>query len=157
MSVDVLTIVCGTDFSNASAEAVRYACDLTDKLGAELHLLHIIHDFAAEVPDYGEGLVFPGYLEHLAERKLDLEKAAARRLQGLVDDDWRARHKLTSVLRIGRPVDEILAYARKVKADMIVLGTHGRTGLAHALLGSVTEKVLRQAPCAVTVVPPTPR
>jgi nucleotide-binding universal stress UspA family protein len=130
------TVLHPTDFSDRSGCAYQLACALARDYGARLVLLHV------KPPDiiYGEGWVLPPDPE--AER-CDL----LNRLKGLRPADrslevWR-------VLQEGSPTEVILRTAEEVHADLIVMGTHGRTGLGRLLLGSVAEAVLRQAPCPV--------
>lgn len=154
MSLKINQIVCATDFSETSQRALEYATELTDKFDAELHLLHVIRDPATEMPYYGDGLVFPAYLEHTAERQEELEAAAYKQMNPLIDNDWSAAHRVAMAVEHGVPFVQIVRFAKSVSADLIVLGTHGRTGLKHMLLGSVAERVVQHAPCAVLTVRP---
>jgi universal stress protein A len=154
MTLKMNQIVCATDFSETSHRAIEYATELTDKFRAELHLLHVVHDPATELPAYGEGLVFPGYLEQTTQRLEELEAAAFRHLKPLIDPEWASSHRVAFAVEHGVPFVEIIRFAKSVAADLIVLGTHGRTGLKHMLLGSVAERVVQHAPCAVLTVRP---
>jgi nucleotide-binding universal stress UspA family protein len=116
-----------TDFSTASETAGRTAREMALQAGGRLHVVHVIPpviDPAAAT-------------EHLA-------RAAARLGDGVT---------VETVLLSGHVVREILAYARDKRIDLIVLGTHGRTGVSRAILGSVAESVVRLAPCLVLTVP----
>jgi nucleotide-binding universal stress UspA family protein len=154
MTLAIKTIVCATDFSETASRAVEYAKELTDKFDAELHLLHVIHDYSTEWPTYGDGVVFPGYLEHIGEKQEDLEVAALNKLHEQLPAEWQKTHKVALAVQEGKQFVEIVRFARDVNADLIVIGTHGRGMLAHALLGSVAEKIVQKAPCPVLTVKP---
>ena len=131
------TILVGTDFSDTSDRALDYAIDLAKLLGAAVTVVH-----SYELPVYG----FPdGALIATVEMATRLMTAAQAALSQTCETRAGKGVKLTPVLRQGIPWEEIHAVAEEVGADMIVIGTHGRKGLAHALLGSVAEKVVRTA------------
>lgn len=148
------TIVLPTDFSEYAAEAVPYACELADRFDAELHVLHVIHDVATQLPDFGMGLSIPAFRDNLGARKEQFEEAALKQLTGVLPDGWEKNRRVVLSTRFGTPFVEIVRYAQQHRADMIVIGTHGRSGLVHALMGSVAEKVVRKAPCPVFTVRP---
>ncbi|MBI1312578.1 universal stress protein [bacterium] len=134
-------IVVPTDFSDHSVKAVRYGAELASKFGAELHLVHAIE---ATPVMYGEGAYFP------PETQAELEAAAVKQLDSVdVGADGVA---VVRKVVPGHPFVEIIRYAREVDAGLIVIGTHGRGAIAHMLLGSVAEKVVRKAPCPVLTV-----
>jgi nucleotide-binding universal stress UspA family protein len=83
-----------------------------------------------------------------------LEKHAKEQLEQFVPADWRAKHQVTLACQRGTPFVEIVRYARREVIDLIVMGTHGRGAIAHMLLGSVAERVIRKAPCPVLTVRP---
>lgn len=148
------SILVPLDFSDCSREALKHARDLVDKFGSKLHVLHVIHDLSTELPDFGMGLAFPAFLEDLSSKQEELEEAALNALAREVDPAWQKGKHVTLATRQGPPFVEIVRYAREHAIGLIVMGTHGRSGLTHALLGSVTEKVLRKAPCPVLTVRP---
>jgi nucleotide-binding universal stress UspA family protein len=139
-------ILLPTDFSEHSAAARVYACEFAQQFGAELHLLHVIQDLAPLVPEPGAALAPP--VDYLRE----LELNANAMLERAVDPNWAAGKTIVRAVRQGPPFLEIIRYAKETNIDLIVLGTHGRGGLAHMLLGSVAEKVVRKAPCPVLTV-----
>lgn len=145
------SVLLPTDFSQPSLAAVPYACDLAEAFGAELHVLHVIHDLTTEVPDFGMGLAFPGYLEQLPKRMQKLEEAAIHQLSEVLPDGWK-KTRIILATRKGPPFQRIIEYAREHQTDLIVMGTHGRGMLKHTLLGSVAERVVRKAPCPVLTV-----
>ena len=134
-----------TDFSDCAAEALTKAVDLVQKLGGEVVLLQVL----IETPLYGEGMLGIPNVQSIydAQRKWAEETLEARvgelRTRG-IEASWR--------VQTGVPVEEIVKMAGTEHADMIVIGTHGRTGLNRALLGSVAERVIRLAPCPVLTV-----
>ena len=133
-------ILAPTDFSEYSAEAIGYACALADKFGSELHFLHILEVHASSTPVFGAGLAFsPRIRESRAAVEQALELVA----------DGRAAVRATAE---GPTFLEILRYAKDNEIDLIVMGTHGRSGLAHVMLGSVAERIVRKAPCPVLTV-----
>lgn len=141
-------ILVPVDFSECSRAAVRAAVGLAARYGAEVELLHV-HD-APWTPEAvtvrtedGREVAAEQYLEEESQRQLT-ELAAS------VPELARIAHRKS--IRTGMSHDIILNRARAAGADLIVMGTHGRTGLSHLLMGSVAEKVLRGAPCPVLVV-----
>jgi nucleotide-binding universal stress UspA family protein len=130
-----------TDFSECSDAAVKYATALARAFGAELHLLH--------VPEHPGEMAEAEYPIGLFET---MQNAAHDRLSKLLSpEDQRA---ITSqfAMRIGSPYAEIMRYAQQRDIDLIVMGTHGRGFVAHMVMGSVAEKVVRKAPCPVLTV-----
>lgn len=145
-SIALKSLLVPTDFSEASECALRYGRALAHAFGASLHVVHVIEDlvataWAAEV-----------YVTSLPALREEIEKDAQERLARLLDADERERLHARVVLLNGNPFVEILRYARAHEIDLIVLGTHGRGPVAHMLLGSVAEKVVRKATCPVLAV-----
>jgi nucleotide-binding universal stress UspA family protein len=139
-------ILCPTDFSAVSLRAEAYATALARHYGAALHLLHVDPPMPIMAP-YGEIPVDIRLFEDQREQATrDLAEATARVSAAGV--------AVETSLRGGNPAREILAVADEQGCDLVVLGTHGRGGVEHLLLGSVTEKVVRKASCPVMVVPP---
>ena len=125
------------DFSEDSLNALASACDLATQFGAELLLLHVIEPihFITESDVYTEQ-------RHLSNAQLE-RIAGALREQG---------QRFRSMTRGGIPSKVIVETAKRARASLIVMGTHGRTGLAHAVIGSIAEKVVRTASCPVLTV-----
>jgi nucleotide-binding universal stress UspA family protein len=134
------------DFSPHSEQALRYAAALADKFGAELFLLHVFQDltiYQTEVVSGAPPIVPP--VEQLT--------ASARgEMARLVREKKLDRFPTHTEIVEGGPVEEIVDYAKEKNIDLIVMGTHGRGWLAHVLMGSVAEKVVRKAPCPVLTV-----
>ena len=142
-------IVCPTDFSQAAATAERQAAALAGPLGAEIVLLHV----ASETPLWRETLGTPQVRAVFEAQRKWAADALAERAVALAGQGVSAR----GLVKVGVPWEQIVRLAADEGADMIVMGTHGRTGLDRLLLGSVTERVVRRAPCPVLTVRPDDR
>ncbi|HPD15584.1 MAG TPA: universal stress protein [Planctomycetota bacterium] len=137
-----------TDFSAYANHALPYALGMAQDHGAELHVLHVVPTPEVVAQFDVAGPVFDASL--LAE----LEQGAREQLEKVVPAGARGAVSVTLAVRRGAAFVEIVRYAREEGIDLIVLATHGRTGLRHALFGSVAEKVVRKAPCPVLSVRP---
>src|SRR5262245_28247096 len=136
-------ILVPVDFSEPSLKALKYALAFAEQFGAKLSLLHVLEPVV--VPDFAS-VPIPMDNNRLAtSAKARLEQLCKRR--GL---ERRLVHK--KLVRTGTPFREITDAARELKVDLIVIATHGYTGLAHAILGSTAERVVRHAPCPVLTV-----
>lgn len=133
-------ILVPTDFSEYSGEAIGYACALADKFEAELHLLHVLESQISSTPIFAGGLALNPIVNESRE-------AAEKALVQTAPE--RAAVRATAE---GPPFLEILRYAKDNNIDLIVMGTHGRAGLAHVMLGSVAERVVRKSTCPVMTV-----
>jgi universal stress protein A len=141
-------ILAPSDFDACSTPTIRYAAELAEKFGAELILLHIVQDLTLAMPD----AVMPTPVP--APMLTQLIDAAKTGLENLVKAENLGRFNPRLEVRVGSPAGEIVAVANELKVDLVCIGTHGRGGLAHFLLGSVAEKVVRQAPCPVLTIRP---
>jgi len=133
------TILHPTDFSDRSAHALRLACSLARDYGARLVVLHVAEP---PPPPYEQGVMLP------VSADLDEERADLERLAVPDDDVIRVERRFEK----GDPAAVTLRVADELHADLIVMGTHGRTGLSRLLMGSVAEKVVRRATCPVLTV-----
>lgn len=147
MTIQLQKILLPTDFSKLSENAINYACELATRFDAELHLLHALEVHPDFTPTFGMGLDLPGYV---SESKAAVEK----KLASVLDPLWATGRKIVHSAVEGSPKVEIVRYARENEIDLIVLSTHGRTGLIHVLMGSVAESVVRTAPCPVLTMRP---
>ena len=147
MQFQIGRILVPVDFSEHSQKALRYALAFALQFGAEVTLVHIV-----------EQMVYPGDWMYppLAVTDFATEKReqVLERLRAL---DAGSEVKTKHVVRLGRAWQEVIEIAQEQKADMIILATHGYTGLKHVLLGSVAEKIVRHAPCPVLSVRPEER
>jgi nucleotide-binding universal stress UspA family protein len=138
-------ILVPTDFSACADEAARTALEFAERFGATLTLFHAHMPPVAAIADGGAFVPGPHTLSQLTEEA----KAALERLKGELD---RGTVKIDVQSIYGPSSDAIVRFAREGGYDMIVLGTHGHTGLKHLLLGSVAERVVRTASCPVMTV-----
>ncbi|MBM4147622.1 MAG: universal stress protein [Lentisphaerae bacterium] len=146
MEIRIDRILCPVDFSMNSEHALLYATAFATSHGAELLLLHVVP------PPVYEGMDVGGFYELPAEAVQELADACNRRLEQVAESARKRHPKVAAKLVSGNPFLEIVKTAREEKADLIVMGTHGRTGMAHVLMGSVAERVVRKAPCPVLTV-----
>jgi nucleotide-binding universal stress UspA family protein len=128
-------ILCPVDFSKPSQRALETALDLAARLGAELRVIHVYQLPASALPE--------GVVETPADIEAVLEGRLTKELAAFVKPASAQGVKITTGVCEGMPYVEIVEAADELGADLIVMGTHGRTGLAHLLLGSVAERVLR--------------
>lgn len=138
-------ILCPVDFSETARAAMETAIELSGRFDAELVLVH-----AYPIPGY----TFPDGSAVASSRMLqDLSDEAARHLEEWRDLAVKAGAKRVSVeTAVGDPAGEIVRVAQESRIDLVVMGTHGRTGIEHALMGSIAERVVRRAKCPVLTV-----
>ncbi len=130
-------ILCAVDFSDPSARALQYALALAERLGAQVDVIHVY-----QFPNYAveDGAVeLPPYVQQ------DLAIRLRERLEQFVKEKAGEGSKTSTHLVEGIPYLEIVAAAKEHQADLVVVGTHGRTGLSHMFLGSVAERVVRSS------------
>ncbi len=142
-------ILCAVDFSTNSRDALRVAAETAVASDGELI---IAHAWTPPVYFMGETVGLP------ASFLADIVATAQRELAGWkIEAEGFGAKRVSTVFLTGAPWHEVIGLAKQDPAiDLIVTGTHGRTGLKHALLGSVAEKIVRHSPCAVLVIPPKP-
>jgi nucleotide-binding universal stress UspA family protein len=136
-------ILVSTDFSNNSCQALPYANTYAQQFGAEVYLVHVIEEppFMSDVKNVP-----------LVMSDKQLQQKAHNDLDALAAEEFDEAVKVHPMVRHGKAKDEIVAAARELNVDLIMISTHGRTGLKRALLGSVAEVVVRHAHCPVLVV-----
>lgn len=136
-------ILCPIDHSDCSKEALRYAVSFAMKDEAKLYLLHVIdiRSFDESIDAMSKQIPDDETLNQLKTKLLDC-----------IPEEIRSGMDVEAIVVQGIPFAEIISTARKENIDMIVIGSHGRTGIAHIMLGSVSEKVVRKAPCPVLTV-----
>jgi universal stress protein A len=142
MHIELQNICVPIDFSETSASALNYAKALAEAFHARLHLLHVLVSWIPDT-DFPINPQFYVELEQSARKQLESQLTAAER------EKYQAHLELVSGMS---EFLEIIRYARDKNIDLIVLGTHGRGPIAHMLLGSVAEKIVRKAPCPVLTV-----
>lgn len=148
MFVELRRILFPTDFSEPAKQAQHYAIALADKFDSELHLLHVVPQITIPLPEASSSWTLPE-----SDLQQQVEDAQMRLLQE-IGPQWIDRHRAVQAVKIGYVVEEIVQYAKDEEIDLIVLGTHGHTGLTHLLMGSTAEKVVRLATCPVLTVHP---
>ncbi len=139
-------ILVPTDFTDPSNEALETAIELARGSGATVDLVHVAVEAAYPLPPPIDVATLP----------LDMDRVLDRSDQGLAAEEKRVRAAglaCETTTLIGRPDTEIVNRARGTHADLIVMGTHGRSGLAHALFGSNVDRVVQHAPCPVLILP----
>lgn len=144
----VKKILFPTDFSEASHFALGYAVEMKKIFKAELEIAHVLFDEANIVSFYLPQMTMQnisGEFEEGAMKQFEEFTSSAKELEGIT---------YTKKLLKGTPYNEIVKEAADGNFDMIIIGTHGRTGLEHVLFGSTAEKVVRKAPCPVLTVRP---
>ena len=147
MSTLFSQILLPTDFSEAGQPASAYACEMARQFNAVLHCMHVVDDsyqyWSAMGPE--PVIVGPPPQELIEAAKQRLERFCAEHVRDLP-------RSVVQFVSLGSPFVEIIGYAKEHAIDLIIMGTHGRGAIAHALLGGTTEKVVRKAPCAVLTV-----
>jgi nucleotide-binding universal stress UspA family protein len=144
--IQISSVLVAFDFSDTSRSALTYGCNLARAFGARLHVLHVADVISTSAAQfYPEG---PGDPEDKAGQ------LALGQLRTLLDAEGVPDAR--PAVRVARdPAGDIVEYARDVHADLVVIGTHGRTGVSRLIMGSVAEHVVRTAPCPVLVVRPS--
>jgi nucleotide-binding universal stress UspA family protein len=135
------------DFSIHSKQALRYAVPMAEQFDATLHLVYVVEPTVYPA-DLGFGqVVLPGVEDELREK-------GEEELRNLIDDEIGDRVAATATVRTGRPYQEILREVEEKGIDLIVMATHGHTGVEHFLFGSTAARVVRTATCPVLTVRP---
>jgi nucleotide-binding universal stress UspA family protein len=140
-------ILVPVDFSDDSLRALQYAKDFATPFKAELVLLYVVEPIYYATP--ADMYATSPNLALLIDEQRRSGKAQLARLEAKLA---KGRRKVRGVLKAGSPAQVIVDTAKRLKADMIIMSTHGRSGLAHVLLGSVAERVVRGASCPVLTV-----
>ena len=147
--IEISRILHPTDFSDSSMPALQYASDFARRFNAELHLISVV-DARAFTGTSSEPEFFP------ADFMEEYIKGVEKQLADLTFEGMNYCRMIVRYTLAGTPFVEIIKYAGDNDIDMIIMGTHGRTGLGHLVIGSVAENVVRKAPCPVlTVCPPS--
>lgn len=141
----IQTVLFPTDFSEHARHAWSYALTFAHAFNAELVVLHVVAPPPRPIDAFGAQVDPTALLDSL---RAEADAALTRLAQDARNRGLRCRAET----RVGVDYEEIVEAASLQRADLIVMATHGRTGLAHALLGSVAERVVRRAPCPVLTV-----
>jgi nucleotide-binding universal stress UspA family protein len=146
--IRIRNILAPTDFSAPSLHACKYAKELASRFQAHVHLITVVESTVPLVPE--AGLLF----SHQADKLLEQQKAARTALEKFAADPMFGDQRPRLHVLAGNPHKELLEFAKNHEIDLIVVGTHGRSGLSHLLMGSVAEKIVRLASCPVLTVRP---
>jgi nucleotide-binding universal stress UspA family protein len=141
-------ILIPTDFSSSSENAMRYAVSFAKEYNAELIVLHVIKE--SHRPKHLITTLSDEEIDKIIADEIGLAKKAMEQFVNVFGEGLNVQRLIKS----GIPVVEIVESAKEEKVDLIVMGTHGQTGTRHALIGSVAERVVRNAPCPVFTVKP---
>jgi nucleotide-binding universal stress UspA family protein len=137
-------ILAPSDFSHHSESAIKSAFELAEQFGATLHLVHVLAEPVSAIAP--EPMIVasqpPEYYQ-------ESEKACLEALQKVSDTHNSGKVTIQKAALWGSPVESVLEYAARNPIDLIVISTHGRTGLSHVIMGSVAESIIRNAPCPV--------
>ena len=145
MTESITRILVPVDFSANSERALHYAATLAGQVGASVELLHVVEDFTY-------GVLSEVYVPNLPDVMQETINNAVERLASLKASVFPHGSDVETIAYVGRPALTIVQHAKAGGFDLIVMGTHGRTGLPHLFMGSVAEQVLRAAPCPVLTV-----
>ena len=145
--MEIKKILFATDFSEGSSSSLPYAVSIAKQYGAKLYFVHVIYDVMK---------TSGWYVPHVSMDELykDMEKNAKAQLEKSFIEEIRGYKDVEHVVLKGTPYEEISRFAEENKIDLIVIGTHGKTGLDRMLFGSTAEQVVRHAPCPVITVRP---
>lgn len=144
---EITRILFATDFSENSRWALTYALSFARRYGATLYILHVV-----QPPSYPLGMYAEISFDAMDEFSRSMAEAAEKEMQHLRETELGDFTNYETLIITGTPFLEIIKTAREKEVDLIVLGTHGRTGFDHVLFGSTAEKVVRKAPCPVLSV-----
>lgn len=147
--IAIKNVLLATDFSEASSGAIAYARDFARSYGATLHFVHVVDDirwrYSLDMTPVDMSAV-----------QASLEAAAMEQMAALVtDDDRKQLRARTSVSTASVAADAVVQYAAREGVDLIVIGTHGRTGVRRLFMGSVADRIVRLSTCPVLAVPGT--
>jgi len=148
--VEISRILIAVEDSPYSDEAVLYGMMLAKKMKAKIALVH-----ADEIPVSTPFIADPMLSETplMIPEMMEIQEEASKNLFKRITDQYSGDIEIMKYIRVGRAQDEILAVAEEYKADLIILGTHGRTGLDHFISGSVSAGVAKRAKCPVLIIP----
>jgi glycine betaine transporter len=142
--INIKNILCPIDYSMYSEKALNYAIEIAEKYGSKLYVIHVLDMRVYDMNEselYNFNIIDESTIEELRDRLLKCVK-----------EDVRSKIPVETIIVQGVPFVEIIKAAKDHTIDLIVMGTHGRTGISHAIIGSVAEKVVRKAPCPVLTV-----
>jgi nucleotide-binding universal stress UspA family protein len=149
--IDKNTLLVAVDFTSFSEKALVFASELAEKIDARLLVLHVIHDPAEAPGFYAQKGKKKKFLKSMEEAAEEMMESFLKKIRKAYPGQMSIKEALP-LLVVGTPVTRILEIAKKKQASMIIIGSHGRTGLSHLLVGSKAERVVQLSPIPVTVV-----
>jgi|SRR3990172_10291521 len=142
MKPEIKRILVPIDFSDYSKSALNYAVEFVRHFKSELYLIYVVEPVIYP-PDFSMGQIAIPSID------LEMDKRAKDELVNLVKKQIPSEIKTKTIVKTGKPFIEIIETASELDADMIIIATHGHSGMEHILFGSTAEKVVRKAPCPV--------
>ncbi len=142
MEPDISKVLVPIDFSDYSKNALKYAVNFVRHFQAQLYLVYVVEPVIYP-PDFSMGQIA------IPSVDLEMDKRAIDELNKLAGHEIPAGIKVKSIVKTGKPFVEIIEIAEEEDIDLIIIATHGHTGMEHILFGSTAEKVVRKAPCPV--------
>ncbi len=142
MEPDISKVLVPIDFSDYSKNALKYAVNFVKLFKAQLFLIYVVEPVIYP-PDFSMGQIA------IPSVDLEMDKRAIDELDKLANQEIPAEIKVKSIVKTGKPFIEIIETASEENVDLIIIATHGHTGMEHILFGSTAEKVIRKAPCPV--------
>jgi nucleotide-binding universal stress UspA family protein len=148
---DKNTLLVAVDFTSFSEAALFFASELAEKLKAQLVVLHVIHDPAEAPGFYAQKGKKKKFLQSMEEAAEEMMEEFLKKMRRAYPHQVPIKEAIP-ILVVGTPVTRIVEVAKKKQASMIIIGSHGRTGLSHLLVGSKAQRVVQLSPIPVTVV-----
>lgn len=145
MELKINKILVPIDFSDYSKNSLRFAVNFTKSFNAKLYLVYVVEPVVYP-PDFSMGQIAIPSID------LEMDKRAIEELNKLAEQDIPSDVEVKTIVKTGKPFIEIIETAEEEDIDLIIISTHGHTGVEHILFGSTAEKVVRKAPCPVLTV-----
>lgn len=145
MEPNISKVLVPIDFSDYSKNALKYAVNFVELFKAELFLIYVVEPVIYP-PDFSMGQIAIPSID------LEMDKRAIDELNKLAEQEIPVEVKVKSIVKTGKPFIEIIETASEENIDLIIIATHGHTGMEHILFGSTAEKVVRKAPCPVLTI-----
>jgi len=142
MELNIKKVLVPIDFSDYSKNSLKYAVNFAKHFGAELALIYVVEPIVYP-PDFSMGQIA------IPSVDLEMDKRAVEELNNLAKKEIPSDLKVKTIVKTGKPFIEIIETASEEDADLIIIATHGHSGVEHILFGSTAEKVVRKAPCPV--------
>ncbi len=142
MEPNINKILVPIDFSDYSKSSLRFAVNFTKSFNAKLYLVYVVEPVVYP-PDFSMGQIAIPSID------LEMDKRALEELNKLAEQDIPSEVEVKTIVKTGKPFIEIIETAEEEDIDLIIISTHGHTGVEHILFGSTAEKVVRKAPCPV--------